>query len=365
MTQPTRAADPKGQPMGETVKHYISPGNVLKNFVYTLILCTFIALFLTLTIFQGSFVMNLVMSLSFGICICLIILFLLWKLKPEKPLSFILILITGLGAGTLLGFQIGPFVLQKAFSIPFPHHKKDLLSSITLALTFGSVISYFFYSQARLKVGREQIQQERIQRLSKEKEALEANLRLLQAQIEPHFLFNTLSNILSLIDTDPDRGKSMLMDLIQYLRTSLSRTRHDLITVRQEMEIIQAYLNIQKIRMGERLRYTIALPETLQDHPFPPMLIQPLIENAVKHGLEPQIEGGEILIKGEETDDVIRIEIADTGSGFKSFSETGVGLSNVRERLRLLYAGKGRLIIEENKPKGVKAILEVPRQEGT
>lgn len=364
MTQPAGAAEPKGQPMGETVKHYINLRNVLKNFIYTLLLCTFIALFLTLTISQGSFVINWVMSLSFGICICLIILFLLWKLKPEKPLSFFLILITGLGAGIFLGFQIGPFVLQKAFSLTFSHHKKDLISSITLALTFGSVICYFFYSQARLRVGKAQIQQERIQRLSKEKEALEANLRLLQAQIEPHFLFNTLSNILSLIDTDPDRGKSMLMDLIQYLRTSLSRTRHDLITVGQEMEIIQAYLNIQKIRMNERLRFRIDLPETLRDHPFPPMLIQPLVENAVKHGLEPQIEGGAIRIKGEEANGLIRIEILDTGSGFHSYSETGVGLCNVRERLRLLYGGKGRLIIEENKPKGVKAILEVPRQEG-
>ena len=105
------------------------------------------------------------------------------------------------------------------------------------------------------------IQQERIKRLSSEKEALEAKLRLLQAQIEPHFLFNTLSNVLSLIDRDPAKGKSMLTDLIHYLRTSLSRTLPDRTTLDQEIEIIRAYLNIQKIRMGERLHFTIEVPD--------------------------------------------------------------------------------------------------------
>jgi sensor histidine kinase YesM len=205
------------------------------------------------------------------------------------------------------------------------------------------------------------IQQERIKRLSSEKEALEANLRLLQAQIEPHFLFNTLSNVLSLIDTDPTDGKSMLLDLIHYLRTSLSRTFPDTITLDQEMDMIKAYLNIQKIRMGERLQFTIELSEAARQHPFPPMLLQPLVENAVKHGLEPKMEGGEIMIKAAEENDLIRIEVTDTGNGFSSFHNTGVGIGNVRERIKLLYGEKGRFIIEENKPNGVRAIIEVPK----
>jgi LytS/YehU family sensor histidine kinase len=127
------------------------------------------------------------------------------------------------------------------------------------------------------------------------------------------------------------------------------------------MNIIKAYLNIQKVRMGERLRFSIELPDALREHPFPPMLLQPLVENAVKHGLEPAIEGGEITIKVVEENGLIRIEVQDTGNGFSSYDTTGVGITNVRERIRLLYGDKGRLILEANDPHGVKAIIEVPK----
>jgi LytS/YehU family sensor histidine kinase len=127
------------------------------------------------------------------------------------------------------------------------------------------------------------------------------------------------------------------------------------------MNIIKAYLSIQKVRMGERLRFNIELPDALRQHPFPPMLLQPLVENAVKHGLEPAIEGGEITIKVAEKNGVIRIEVQDTGNGFSSYDTAGVGITNVRERIRLLYGDEGRLILEANVPHGVKAIIEVPK----
>ena len=126
--------------------------------------------------------------------------------------------------------------------------------------------------------------------------------------------------------------------------------------------MIKAYLNIQKIRMGERLHFKIELPDAVRTHPFPPMLLQPLVENALKHGLEPKMEGGEVKIKAVEENDFLRIEVIDTGLGFSSFEKTGVGLGNVRERIKLLYGEKGRLIVEENKPNGVKAVIEVPKQ---
>jgi len=345
--------------------HYITPRNVLKDLVYTIIISAVIAVFLTLTgITTKSFVINLIVSQSFGISICSIIMFLLWifKPKPEKIVSVAFIVIIGIVSGTLIGLQTGTFILQQFFSIVLKRQEKGFLQAIILAITFGSVVSYFFYSKARLRVSKEVIQQERIKRLSSEKEALEANLRLLQAQIEPHFLFNTLSNVLSLIDTDPASGKSMLVDLIHYLRTSLSRTFPDPITLDQEMDMIKAYLNIQKIRMGERLHFNIELPDAVRKLPFPPMLLQPLVENAVKHGLEPKMEGGEITIKAVEKNDLIRIEVMDTGLGFSSFQKVGVGIGNVRERIKLLYGEKGRFIIEENKPNGVRAIIEVPKQ---
>ncbi len=348
------------------IKHYINARNVLINLLYTIIISTLIAAYLTLTGFTTkSFIINLIVSQSFGISICSMIMLLLWifKPKPEKIVSAAFIVIIGIVSGTVIGLQIGSFVLQQIFSVTLMQLEKSLFRSIILAITLGIIFSYFFISISRLRTSKEEIQQERIKRIAVEKEALEANLRLLQAQIEPHFLFNTLSNILSLIDTNPANGKSMLLDLIHYLRTSLSRTFPDPITLGQEIDMIKAYLNIQKIRMGERLRFKIELPDAVRRHPFPPMLLQPLVENAVKHGLEPKVDGGEIMIKALEKDDLLRIEVMDTGNGFSSSHKAGVGIGNVRERIKLLYGEKGRLILEENKPNGVRAIIEVPRHD--
>jgi sensor histidine kinase YesM len=221
-------------------------------------------------------------------------------------------------------------------------------------------VGYFFYSKKNLKVSKEIIQQERINRLSSEKQALEANLKLLQAQIEPHFLFNTLSNILSLLDTDLKKGQSMLMDLSRYLRTSLSKTRGSTTTLGQELEMIKAYLNIFKVRMEDRLHYKLDVPHGIKDRSFPPMLIQPLVENAIRHGIEPKVEGGSVTIRARKNGNVLRVEIVDTGTGLHEDDTTGFGLSNVRERLQSLYGDRGRLILEENRPSGLKAIIEVP-----
>jgi sensor histidine kinase YesM len=352
------------QPGEKRIPHHVNPRNVVKDLIYTIIISTVIAAFLSVIgLTTKSFLINFVMSQSFGIPICSTILFLLWVLKPDKISSFALMFVIGVGGGTLIGLQTGPFILRQLFSIVLNPTEKDLLQTLILAITFGGAASYFFYSRARLKASQEEAQQEKIKRLSSEKEALEANLRLLQAQVEPHFLFNTLSNILSLIDTNPANGKSMLVDLIHYLRTSLSRTFPDLITLDREIDMIRAYLNIQKIRMGERLHFQIELPEAIREHPFPPMLLQPLVENAVKHGLEPKMEGGEIMIQAAEVDNRIRIEVRDTGLGLSSFQGTGVGIGNVKERIQLLYGGKGRLQLEENKPNGVRAIVEVPKDD--
>jgi LytS/YehU family sensor histidine kinase len=228
------------------------------------------------------------------------------------------------------------------------------------AIIFSSATLYFFITRSRLRHRNEMIEQERTRRMAVEKEFLSANLRMLQAQIEPHFLFNTLSNILSLIDTHPAKGKSMLLDLTKYLRTSLSRTLPEKTTLDQEIAMLRAYLNIQKIRMDERLNFIIDVPENLRQLSFPPMLLQPLVENAVKHGLEPKVEGGEIMISAAEENSLMRIEVRDTGLGFSDFNKSGVGIANVRERLALLFGEKGHLTIEENKPHGVRATIEVP-----
>jgi sensor histidine kinase YesM len=347
---------------GSKYGKYIS-GHFLIDLLYSIIISVLIAIFLFAVGIARPFVSGLVVSLCYGVSIFITIhiLFGLVNPKPGRG-SHIAIVLAASIVGTLVTLAVAPYILERFFSIPaLFHRQRDIFQSVILFFAIGGTVFYFFLSAGRLRASKEIIQQERINRLSSEKDALEAKLRLLQAQIEPHFLFNTLSNVLSLIDIDPMRGKAMLSDLILYLRTSLSRTLPTATTLDQEMDMCRAYLNIQKVRMGERLRFEIDLPEALRQQPFPPMLIQPLVENGLKHGLEPKVEGGAITVRAAEVDGSLRITIADTGDGFSEFEQGGVGIANVRERLSLLFGEKGRLLLEENVPHGVRAIIEVPK----
>jgi sensor histidine kinase YesM len=348
-----------------SIRGHLAAKHILRDYLYTIIISVLIALFLAIISISKPFLPILVMSLSFGTSICtlVIVLFRLFDPDLNKTRSMVLILTASVIGGMMIGSYVGPFILRRFFSSVIGKGGEHTLQMVVLALVLGGTVAYFFYSRERLKFVRETAEKERSNRLASEKAVLEANLRLLQAQIEPHFLFNTLSNIVSLIDTEPAKGKSMLMDLIRYLRTSLSRTLPDTTTLDQEMETIKAYLNIQKIRLGDRLNFIIEVPEALAHNPLPPLLLQPIVENAVKHGLEPKIEGGEIRITAVEEGKFIRIEVTDTGTGFSSFDASGVGIANVRQRIKLIYGEKGRLLFEENKPDGVRAIIEVPKRD--
>jgi LytS/YehU family sensor histidine kinase len=156
----------------------------------------------------------------------------------------------------------------------------------------------------------------------------------------------------------------MLTSLTRYLRKSLSKVREYTSTVGQEMELIEDYLKIFKVRMGGRLLFKLDVSDSVRDLPLPPMLIQPLVENAIKHGIESNIDGGEIIIRVENEKDRIRVEVSDTGPGLHVNSDPGVGIENIKDRLESLYAGQARLILEENEPSGLKAIIEVPDESG-
>ncbi len=341
-------------------EYYLTGKHIIIDFFYTIVISTAIALIMALTNPNTHFFVSFIISQSFGLTICSIILLMFWVFKPRRWLTVILITFTGVSCGSIIGLNIAFFIIKKMLSIALNWPMKQMLQIMLSAIMFSGAALYFFITKSKLRHRNEMIEQERMKRMALEKESLSANLRMLQAQIEPHFLFNTLSNILSLIDTQPAKGKSMLLDLTKYLRTSLSRTLPKKTTLDQEIEMIKVYLNIQKIRMDERLNFKIDVPHILRQQYFPPMLLQPLVENAVKHGLEPKVEGGEIMIKATEENSFMRIEVADTGLGFSDFNKSGVGIANVRERLALLFGEKGRLTIEENKPHGVRAIIEVP-----
>ncbi|MBT8370799.1 MAG: sensor histidine kinase [Deltaproteobacteria bacterium] len=336
----------------------ITPKSVLRSLFITFIFDTIIAIFLTAIQFGEGFVFNFIFSQCIGLCICSCVLIAFHGFQKAKPIYQTIMVGAALLIGTLIGSFLGTLVSGLSTADVFERH--GLIQLLFLGVMFGSIITYIFSSRAQIADSEARIQEEKIKRLTSEKKAAEANLKLLQAQIEPHFLFNTLSNVLSLLDTNPRKGQSMLSNFIQYLRASISKIRQEQATLGQEMEMIRAYLNVFKFRMGDRLDYKIDLPKNLEDILFPPMLIQPLVENAIKHGLEPKIDGGEISISGIEKDGFLKLEVVDTGMGFREERESGMGLANIRERLQSLYGNRGRLILEEHQPHGLKATIEVP-----
>jgi len=199
----------------------------------------------------------------------------------------------------------------------------------------------------------------------------EARLQALQAQVEPHFLYNTLANVQALTEVDPAQANQMTGHLIQYLRSSLPKMRENTSTIGQEIELVRAYLNILKMRMGERLAFDIDCPADMNSISFPPLMLPSLVENAIKHGLEPQREGGRIDVVVSRVftaaGDRIRVAVKDTGRGLTDApvqAGGGVGLSNIRERLIALYGDQGKLTLESNEPKGVVATIEIPAEAG-
>jgi hypothetical protein len=173
-------------------------------------------------------------------------------------------------------------------------------------------------------------------------QAIESQLRILQAQIEPHFLFNTLANVRHLYRSSVDAGEEMMDHLIVYLRSTLEDLRSDVSTVGKEMDLILHYLAIMKIRMGERLSYGFIIPDTLSQHTFPPAMLISLVENSIKHGLHDR-SNGKLSISCEREGQHLRVTVADNGAGFSSVEGTGVGLSNIRQRLEAMYGSRAWL----------------------
>ncbi|MFN7433087.1 MAG: sensor histidine kinase, partial [Betaproteobacteria bacterium] len=193
-----------------------------------------------------------------------------------------------------------------------------------------------------------------------ERQALDAQLRALQAQIEPHFLFNTLANVTGLIERQPADARRMLERLIELLRASLSASRAEQVTLAQELELCRAYLEIVALRMAGRLHYAIEADEAARRRPVPPLLLQPLVENAIQHGLEPKIEGGRVLVLAQQQGEALELIVQDDGAGFGNLTRGGgVGLSNLRERLATLFGDRARLTIEDAQP-GTRVRLLLP-----
>jgi len=236
----------------------------------------------------------------------------------------------------------------------------QLISSLIISFVISLVLAFSWQRRAGELAAQIAVANNKQRIAAAERAAMQADLRALQAQIEPHFLFNTLANVTSLIHTKPDDAKHMLEEFIAYLRASLATTREAETTLAKEFQLMQSFLAILQIRMGDRLQIQVDLPQALSNVLMPPMLIQPLVENALKHGLEPKIEGGLISLVAQQREGMVHIIVADTGLGFRDSKSNGIGLKNVRERLEKLYDGKAALSIEDNIPYGTKITIAIP-----
>jgi LytS/YehU family sensor histidine kinase len=236
-----------------------------------------------------------------------------------------------------------------------------LLSALVSAV-IGTVITYYFYSRGKSAHLEQKVSE--ANRL-----ATEARLKLLEAQLEPHMLFNTLANLRMLIGLDPIRAQVMLDHIIAYLRATLSASRASTHTLQDEFDRLHDYLELMTVRMGPRLHYTLDLPDELAGHSLPTLLLQPLVENSIQHGLEPKVEGGGLIVSARREADTVVLEVADTGMGFDptdpAFAQPastgkGFGVQQIRERLAALYGTNGTIEFIASHASGTRASIRFP-----
>lgn len=329
---------------------------VLSSYFYTAVFCVAIAVLLWYLIPQQDFVPTLWVSLAIGLSICSMFVWFGDVLSTRFSPYITTIPLTA--AGLFIGLLIGGTIVAKQ---PLMFFTQDW-QGLVLALFFGVVGILIFATKGRLADVRAELAESYAAQQGQERQLLETELRLLQAQIEPHFLFNTLSNIVSMIHTHPHDAEDTLVNLTTLLRASLKRTRQRTCSLGDELEMTSAYLQVGKIRMQERLDYSINVPAALRDRQLPPLLLQPLVENALVHGLEPKETGGRIDVEVKPLPNArMCLQVCDDGVGIQvNNASQGTGLRNVRERLYGLYGDDASLRIEERSPVGVCATIELP-----
>lgn len=265
-----------------------------------------------------------------------------------------------LPTGFTVGHYIAFLILDEPMRMLQPGHYS--LVPVLFATLVAACALYYFAMQERLA-------KEAAVRSEAQLLAAESQLRMLRAQLEPHMLFNTLANLRSLLKEDPPQAEVMIDRLIVYLRSALAASRSESTTLAGEFTQLRAYLDIMSIRMGTRLTYRLDLPADLEAMPIPPMLLQPLVENAIKHGIEPKVGAGSIEVLARSADGGVEIVVNDSGLGLPPDSGSAgqpagsggsYGLVHVRERLKAVYGDKASMQIKSRSPNGVAVTIAIP-----
>jgi signal transduction histidine kinase len=233
-----------------------------------------------------------------------------------------------------------------------------LIAGLAFAVLMVSMVQYRRGQLLRHNV--QLLQQTQKERLGRQ--LADARLKLLQAQVEPHFLFNTLASVQQLAEGRAPEAAQLTAQLITFLRAGLASLREETTTLAREFSAIEAYLTIMQTRMPDRLQFGLDLPGEIRDLAMPPAMLISLVENAIKHGLEPHPEGGRIDVSARAEGGRLRLTVADTGQGpgMSKVAGGGVGLDNIRQRLRALFAGDARLEVSANVPRGFFAVIDLP-----
>ena len=259
--------------------------------------------------------------------------------------------------GIMGGFVLGTFAGDWWFgwSTYDTSNRANLPTSLLISALAGIAGTYYFYTRSKNAYLETRMSEAR-------SHASEAKLKLLETQLEPHMLFNTLANLRVLVASDAARAQTMLDHLIAYLRATLSASRTSTHRLDAEFERLRDYLELMAVRMGERLGYQLDLPPDLAGAMVPTLLLQPIVENAIKHGLEPKVEGGHILVRASRSEAGMLLEVTDSGAGMPPGHQpqAGFGLQQVRERLAAAYDGHGRLELLPGQPAGTTLRLWLP-----
>jgi len=276
-----------------------------------------------------------------------------------KGIAGIALVAGGITAGYLLGTTIADRICLYYGWYPQAAHEEGAhwRTSILITVLAGTVGTFYFYSTNKSAY---------LQRKMTEasRHATEARLKLLETQLEPHMLFNTLANLRALIGSDPRQAQAMLDHMIAYLRATLSASRATTHSLQAEFDRLRDYLELMAVRMGPRLDYSLQLPPELAQHPVPALLLQPLVENSIQHGLEPKVEGGRVTVSARREDGQLVLEVADSGVGPCDVTAEGkgFGMNQVRERLATLHGAAARVDFAAAPAGGARTILRLPLQ---
>jgi sensor histidine kinase YesM len=264
--------------------------------------------------------------------------------------------------GVFAGYAVSSMLLDLPQLWNTAFSAQGASSILLLSLIISATLATVFFARERQAKAEAQFQRERARSEAAEKQIRVAQLQALEAQIEPHFLYNTLANVISLIDSEPNTAKHMIERLIDYLRRAALVVGGSDATLGRQVELLRAYLDLIVLRMGSRLSYSIDVPPELAALPLPPMLLQPVVENAIKHGLEPKIAGGEVSVAARREGNRLVLVVTDNGLGVRTTrapGSTGLGLANLRERLATMHGSHASLAIEDRQP-GTRVTIDLP-----